>query len=130
SSHKLLLKVMAERRHATARIDGIVVPSARPISFLRNALETAERLSCPLVVLCSQKVTAAEVIDASRDKDVNAIAVDVINHDPGPNPATTQLLAGTQFEMPTDTSVKRNIGVAVSRMSGWESVLFLDDDID
>jgi hypothetical protein len=32
--------------------------------------------------------------------------------------------------VPTDTSVKRNIGVAVSRMSGWESVLFLDDDID
>ena len=30
---------------------------------------------------------------------------------------------------PVDTSLKRNIGLAVTRMTGWQNVLFLDDDI-
>jgi hypothetical protein len=124
------LKAITERRRAAARIDGIVVPSARPIDFLRTALRTAEALGCSLVVLCSRKVTAAEVIGAARGKNVSTVAVDIVDDDPAPGLATTRLLAGTRFEVSTDISVKRNIGMAVARMSGWESVLFLDDDID
>jgi hypothetical protein len=39
------------------------------------------------------------------------------------------MLSGTRFERKTDTSLKRNLGLALSRMVGWGHVLFLDDDI-
>ncbi len=129
-SHAKLLKALAEGRQSTPRIDSIVVPSARPVKSLKNAVKLADYLGCVLVVLCSVRVTASEVVRLARRKNVRAIAVDVTDEDPVPALQTTRMLAGTRFEMTTDISVKRNIGMALSRIAGWESVLFLDDDID
>src|SRR5437016_6213547 len=36
---------------------------------------------------------------------------------------------GLRFERRTDVSLKRNIGLAVARMAGWQRLMFLDDDI-
>ena len=62
---------------------------------------------------------------------VDLIAIDV------PEPAqlrlpeleTSRLLAGSVFEQRTDLSAKRNLGLMLSHMLGWERVVFLDDDI-
>ncbi|MFD0203027.1 MULTISPECIES: hypothetical protein [Saccharothrix] len=46
-----------------------------------------------------------------------------------PRSATADLLRSTEFVRQTDTSSKRNLGLLVSRVVGWERVAFLDDDI-
>lgn len=128
-SHAGLLKTLAHPPASAPRIDGIVVPSARPVKLISTAVDLAEYLGCTLIVLCSIRATAADTRALTRGRDVRLLAVD-ITEDPVPSLATTDLLAGKRFEVPTDISVKRNIGLAVARMSGWRSVLFLDDDID
>jgi hypothetical protein len=42
---------------------------------------------------------------------------------------TSQLLEGTAFDRRGDLSPKRNLGLLLSRMLGWNRVLYLDDDI-
>ena len=62
---------------------------------------------------------------------IDLIAIDV----PHPSflgpPAleTTRLLAGMRFARTTDTSAKRNIGLILSKLAGWQRIVFLDDDI-
>jgi hypothetical protein len=39
------------------------------------------------------------------------------------------MLEKTLFERPSDTSLKRNLALLLARVAGWQTVLFLDDDI-
>jgi hypothetical protein len=81
--------------------------------------------------LHSGKWTCAR--DAIRDVDprVDLIAIDVPEpaHLRLPELETSRLLVGTVFEQRSDLSAKRNLGLMLSRILGWERVLFLDDDI-
>jgi hypothetical protein len=129
-SHTKLLRPLSPHVDRPAGVNAIVVPTARPHSYLAEVVDLAARLNCQLVLLCSQWADAGRAIEVARRHDVRAVAVDI---DPLvtrlPQFQTTGLLKGTRFEQKTDTSLKRNAGVAVSRMVGWGHVLFLDDDI-
>jgi hypothetical protein len=46
-----------------------------------------------------------------------------------PDLETSRLLAGTRFAGKEDTSAKRNLGLVLSHMIGWDRIAFLDDDI-
>ena len=46
-----------------------------------------------------------------------------------PELKSSQLLAPTSFRRPADTGAKRNLGLLLSHLVGWERVVFLDDDI-
>jgi hypothetical protein len=114
-----------------AKVDAIIVPTTRRVASLKEAARAALRLGCPLVTLHSGKWTCAR--DAIRyvDPRVDLIAIDV------PQPSqlrlpemeTSRLLAGTVFEQRSDLSAKRNLGLMLSHILGWERVVFLDDDI-
>lgn len=114
-----------------AKVDAIIVPTTRRVAYLKEAARAARYLGCTLVTLHSGKWTRAS--DAVRfvDRRVDLIAIDV------PEPAqlrlpeleTTRLLAGTVFEQRSDLSAKRNLGLMLSHMLGWERMVFLDDDI-
>jgi hypothetical protein len=114
-----------------AKVDAIIVPTTRPVAYLQEAADAALALGCPLVTLHSRRWTSAREADRSLDWSVDLIAIDV--PDPAhlrlPELETSRLLAGSLFEQRTDLSAKRNLGLMLSHMLGWERVVFLDDDI-
>ncbi len=128
-SHRGLLWENADQ--PPADIDAIIVPTARPPAYLREAADLADALGCSLVTLHSKKWTSAAGSARVVPGTVDLIAIDV------PDPAklrlpawnTSRLVAGTVFARQTDLSAKRNLGLVLSRLLGWERILFLDDDI-
>jgi hypothetical protein len=110
-------------------IDAIVVPSSRPAAVLRDAMSLAARLSRPLVVLCSRRCDAAATVQLAHASGVEAVAFDVTADAMMPAFATARQLAASVFQRRTDTSHKRNIGLLLARLAGWEQVMFLDDDV-
>ncbi|SNT44516.1 hypothetical protein SAMN05421812_106120 [Asanoa hainanensis] len=127
-SHASLLDhVQRPIRHE--RLDAIIVPTARPIAYLSYALALANRLDCPVVALCSMRANADEAYRAARRVGVRLIAADVHRGVTLPNFHTSALLANGRFRPRGDLSLKRNLGLALSKMLGWNRIAFLDDDI-
>ncbi|GGK72093.1 hypothetical protein [Mangrovihabitans endophyticus] len=123
----------------TARVDAVVVPTSRRPDALLPALDLAERLGAPLVALCSQSSSPAAVVERCWQRPLRttvlAALVDGGHRLPGFR-ANRKLAefeasrpAAASLKRRADTSTKRNIGLALGRMAGWERVLFLDDDI-
>jgi len=128
------------------RVDAIVVPTIRPAEYLHHAAWLAAWHRCPLVTLHSEHLPLAQQAKAGPSRpsrsnarqavrllhpDINLISIDVPHQSFLGLPAmkTTEMLAGTRFERGTDTSAKRNIGLILSRLAGWQRIVFLDDDI-
>jgi hypothetical protein len=114
-----------------AKVDAIIVPTARPVVYLREAAVAAKSLGCPLVTLHSRKWTSAHAASHYLSRAIDLIAIDMppVGDLRLPELATSRLLAGKIFERRTDTSAKRNLALVLSHMLGWERVVFLDDDI-
>ncbi|MEV6630142.1 hypothetical protein AB0M54_05255 [Actinoplanes sp. NPDC051470] len=130
SSHRRLLATGAGAAIATAPVDAIIVPAAREASGLAVAVALADHLDATLVVLCSRDAQAAQVRALWRGNP-RVWAADV--HGPNnvlPRFRTTLVVRDTPFQRRPDTPVKRNLGLALTRMIGWERAFFLDDDID
>jgi hypothetical protein len=129
-SHRRLLWA-ADESPQPGKVDAIIVPTTRPVVYLQEAANAALFHGCPLVTLHSRKWTSAHAANAYLGKSVDLIAIDI----PAaaqlrlPELATARLLAGTVFEQRSDLSTKRNLGLLLSHMLGWERVVFLDDDI-
>lgn len=107
------------------------MPTDRPTAYLQSAISLAARLGCPLVALCSGWACPHDAADRARRAGIDLIAVDITRLPVGlvPRFETTDLLAGTRFERKTDTSLKRNLGLLLARLTGWQRIVFLDDDI-
>ncbi|OLE27548.1 MAG: hypothetical protein AUG44_09880 [Actinobacteria bacterium 13_1_20CM_3_71_11] len=132
-SHRDLLTRANPPEVSGDRVDAIIVPSARSAPYLRHVAGLASELGCPLVVLCSRRARARDVINdvGERYPLVDLVAVDVpaeLGH-PMPRFETSRQLAGTRLERRTDTSLKRNLGLLLAKAVGWQRVVFLDDDI-
>jgi glycosyltransferase involved in cell wall biosynthesis len=130
--HRGLLSSATTSDAIPADVDAIIVPSARTSPHVRHAARLAAGLNCVLVVLCSKR---ARVTDIVADADARVVLVSLVAVDlPGALPAmpalrTSALLRGTVHRRRTDVSHKRNVGLSVARMAGWDRVVFLDDDI-
>ncbi|WP_432980619.1 hypothetical protein [Dactylosporangium sp. CA-233914] len=112
------------------RVDAIIVPTNRPVTFVRSVLRLAHELDCLVLVLCSRWSSASLVGSEADRAEVRAVAVDVPPRARLPRPSADDLLRTKPFRGRTDTSLKRNIGLAVAQMMpGWRAVLFLDDDV-
>ncbi len=129
SSHRALIH-RDVRPAGEARVDAVVVPATRPATGLTPALRLAARLGCPLVALCSQGADATSTRALAWETGIDAVAVDLPPTTRLPRLRTSALLADGPFARHSDTSLKRNIGLALTRMTGWNRILFLDDDID
>lgn len=114
-----------------ASVNTIIVPTARPVVYLKDAAAAALALGCPLVTVHSQKWTSAHEAFQYLGQSVNLIAIDMpeAREVRLPQLETTRLLAGTRFERRTDVSTKRNLALVLCHTLGWERVVFLDDDI-
>jgi len=118
------------------KLDAIIVPASRPVQNLEQAVALARAAQCTLLVLCSRRVTPAEVRQLlARQSLHDAIVIglpDDYQHELLEFPA----LASIKDDLPTacsyritDLSTKRNLGLILARMLGWRRIFFLDDDI-
>jgi hypothetical protein len=103
--------------------------------MLRSCIGLALETAIPLIVVCSKRIDKDQVINAARQANVRAFAVDL-------PPDHVNLLEGMHFTTSTDEallaassgdtrdlSMKRNLGLVIARMLGWQRLMFLDDDI-
>jgi hypothetical protein len=131
-SHRSLLSdVEPGEGAASSRVDAIVVPTGRDAAHLEKAIGLAGALDTTLLLLCSRWSDSGKAAKLAMRAGVDAAAVNVDGLRAGivPSFETTDLLARTRFERRTDTSMKRNLGLVVARLAGWERIVFLDDDI-
>jgi hypothetical protein len=115
-----------------APLDAIVVPTARPATQLRGAAMVARQLGCPLVALCSGPARAADldrVLGKVRGLELVAIDLPKGYHHDAVRFSTSGIAEATVGRR-TDTSLKRNLGLLLARLHGWERMVFLDDDIE
>jgi hypothetical protein len=117
-------------------LDAIIVPASRPAANLDHAVTLARAVRSHLVVLCSREANADAVHELLAARSfTRASVIDVpagyrhrlLEFD------TSQI---ADMDLPeacavrdSDLSVKRNIGLLLARMLGWERVFFMDDDI-
>jgi len=118
-------------------LDAIIVPASRPAESLSTAAALAKAIGCHLVVLCSFHTDlhdVHELFSAQRLPMATAVQVSEGYTHPLLDFATTQwvrdgdgkrVCAGRN----SDLSSKRNIGLLLARMLGWNRIFFMDDDI-
>jgi hypothetical protein len=130
-SHRQLLTGAETVEVKPAQVDAIIVPTARPVVYLRKAIALADQLGCTLLVLCSKLAKAPDAAKAGKDSRVSVVAIDTDGLPSGlvPNFKTSAVLRGNRFNRRTDTSIKRNLGLLLAEVAGWERIVFLDDDI-
>ncbi|MFI9812309.1 hypothetical protein [Saccharothrix variisporea] len=114
---------------ARARVDAIIVPTNREPGFLAEAVSLARRLGSTLVVLCSGAADPEATKQLAAGLDLVVVDITALRPDLLPDFETTRLLAGTDFDRRTDTSLKRNLGLVIARLMAWRRIAFLDDDI-
>ncbi len=131
-SHVGLLRSSRLDPPGSSDVDAIIVPISHPTDHLRTALTLARQLSCPLVALCSQHASVHDAMPLADEVGAELVAIDFadIPGDLLPRFATTDLLGTTPFDYIRDTSAKRNLGLLLASLMGWQRIVFLDDDIE
>ena len=133
-THRQLLARTSARLPAS--LDAIIVPASRPAVNLDHAVTLARAVRCQLVVLCSGKAHATEVNELLASRNFNqGVVVDL--PDGYTHPKLDFVTSGAaSLDCPeicvnpnNDLSVKRNLGLLLARMLGWQRIFFLDDDI-
>ena len=137
-THRQLLARARAKLGATAigSLDAIIVPASRPAPNLDHAVTLARALRCQLVVLCSRDARAVEVNELLASRNFHqGVTIDLpggYTH-PKLDFITSKL---TVLDLPDvcanpngDLSIKRNLGLLLARMLGWERIFFMDDDI-
>jgi hypothetical protein len=117
-------------------LDAIIVPGTRSAAHLDHAVTLARAAGCWLVILCSQQLRGMDVKEFLAARSFRkAIVVDVpagYSHEllsfPGLLSLRDDLPPACGWYV-TDLSTKRNIGLVMAKMLGWQRIFFLDDDI-
>lgn len=129
STHRHLLKELSRVR-PRANVDALIVPAGRPIAWLREATGLAAQLECALVAVCSRDVAASDAACLGGELGATTVAVEMQDYERIlPGFEAVELIADTGLRREADSSRKRNLGLLLARITGWNRVLFLDDDI-
>lgn len=130
-SHRQLLAQIDSVPPHNARIDAILVPTARPDTYLHDAIGLTASLDCTLVTLCSKNASIDAAEKRARASGVKLLAIDITRLPAGilPEFETARIVAGTKYTRDCDLSLKRNLGLLLSHLIGWKKIFFLDDDI-
>jgi hypothetical protein len=117
-------------------LDAIVVPASRQAQNLDYAITLARAIGCQLVILCSHATRPAEVHDLLAARSFSAATVigipSLYNHEFFEFETTDWIrkkLPAVCAVRDSDLSVKRNVGLVLARMLGWQRIFFMDDDI-
>lgn len=133
ASHDWLLD---SSRQSSGRVqfDAIVVPTNRRVEVLSDCIGLALETEIPLIVVCSKRVDMHQVIDVATRANVKAFALDLPPHPANPlgisfTTSSDEDLVAASWGPTRDLSMKRNLGLVLARMLGWQRLMFLDDDI-
>ncbi|WP_410589674.1 hypothetical protein [Amycolatopsis sp. lyj-23] len=131
-SHQDLLAHFGTEDVSRAAMDAIIMPTARPAPYLRQAIAAAKAQDAFLLFLCSKLSTISGAVLEAKNAGVRALAIDTDLLNPGlvPTFAADEIVRFTRFRRQTDTSYKRNLGLLIAVLAGWKRILFLDDDIE
>jgi hypothetical protein len=120
---------------AQEQFGAILVPTNRRVDSLGFCISLAREAGVPLIVVCSKRVSKDEAIAAASGQDVETYAVDLPMYPTTP-PEGISFLTSTDEELlavssgqTRDLSTKRNLGLLIAKMLGWQRLMFLDDDI-
>jgi hypothetical protein len=132
-SHDKLLD-SSHRPASQDRFDAILVPTNRRAESLTACMQLARETRIPLIVICSKLVQSREVIGMAEAVGIKAYALDLPTDHPIPPGITFRTsddeeLAAASSVATRDLSTKRNLGLVLARMLGWQRLMFLDDDI-
>ena len=133
---KLVSQTEQRALETELKLDAIIVPASRPVQHLEQAISPGPGHALRLLVLCSRRVTPAEVRQLlARRSFHDAIVIDLPD-DYQHELLDFRALASIKDDLPTacsyrvtDLSTKRNLGLILARMLGWRRIFFLDDDI-
>jgi hypothetical protein len=135
--HFGLLSRLPDRAGDGTGCDAVIVPTHGASWGLDFALALAGDLSCTLLVLCSQGREAVVADALGRSTGAPERWLLALPHG-GPPPEhgvrpvpqfATWDEPGARATKYRDLALKRSTGLALGRMLGWRTVLFLDDDI-
>jgi hypothetical protein len=137
ASHRRLLTDVSASASGSGslRLGCVFVPVSRSFAEhlpgLRLATELASAQRCYLVISCSKK---ARIEDFPRDLAARTGGrLILINHagvHPDWHPSLDSLRRrASRFHRANDAGDKRNLALSLAASLGWQSVLFLDDDI-
>jgi hypothetical protein len=123
---------------ADAGLDAIIVPAARPAGNLRTAVKLATETDARLIVLCSFRTHTGDVRGLLAEHDLrDPVVVEM------PRKCDRWILRDLEttywvhhgrgksvcHARNSDLSMKRNTGLLLAQMLGWERIFFMDDDI-
>lgn len=120
----------------TRTLDAIIVPASRSADNLGRAITLARDANCQLILLCSRQARVDDVgqLLAAR-KFSRATVIDLPNeyrHDLFEF-STSRWVSVSQPKScaarDSDLSMKRNVGLMLARLLGWNRIFFLDDDV-
>jgi hypothetical protein len=131
SSHRPLLTEESLDHARPAELAAMVVPSFRRAGRLRHVMRLARHLDTRLVVLCSGRARAAEVIAQAAEIGTRAWAVDLPSERPEfiDDFETTRIQRKVLGADQRDIAMKRNLGLLLGRSLRWRRIMFIDDDI-
>jgi hypothetical protein len=113
-------------------LDAIVVPASRPAYNLDHAITLARAARCRLVILCSRDTRKSDVHALLGARSFSQATVVKIPRKYSHKFFEFETTDWIKEQLPgrnSDLSVKRNVGLVLARMLGWERIFFLDDDI-
>jgi hypothetical protein len=136
-THRQLVSRTEQRKIDTRlTLDAIVVPASRQARNLDPAITLARAARSALVILCSHQAAPDEVRQLIAERSFDRAVVIGLPDNYGHELLEFRALASIKSELPaacsyyaTNLSTKRNLGLLLARMVGWERIFFLDDDI-
>lgn len=133
---KLVRQTEQQTLDTEPKLDAIIVPASRPVHNLEQAIALARAAQCTLLVLCSRRVAPAEVRQLLARRSFSDAIVIALPDDYRHELLDFRGLASIKDDLPTacsyrvtDLSTKRNLGLILAWMLGWQRLFFLDDDI-
>jgi hypothetical protein len=137
SNHDQLLRRLDWRpgtRLSGRPLDAIIVPAARRAQHLQAFMDLAACYGTTLVVLASHDcdVEEAAALMAQTPRRGRAVFVNVpLKHE---HDLLRLETSGDQFravsgDRLSNLSLKRNLGLLLARLRGWNKIMFLDDDV-
>jgi hypothetical protein len=109
------------------------VPASRPAHNLQPAIDLAASLGVVLVVLCSKRTNAEHAARrVSKTPGARSLVIEVAekwNHPGIPTRTSAQAFQNASANRGSCLSGKRNLGLLLARLQGWNKIAFVDDDI-
>jgi hypothetical protein len=115
-------------------LDAIIVPTSHAPTNLVESARVAHLAGTPIIYLCSGEATTRNVFEHLTKSNISINNIFAVQLPKDYNLPEIQFETDSAeipgYDKTRDVNIKRNIGLAIARIVGWEHILFLDDDVE